>query len=205
VPAAALEGEREVDRPAAAQKEIAEVSSPMKQIHFFATRTDLLSVTDLVEQQLPIKYVLAGNFASPNSDTYLSATDIPSFGRASVESSIGCDTFLVCARELPIEARPFDLYSGERRYAFDQLCNGDTVTFTAGGIWKPDVLLNGRVATVSDSAPAQLLMRRFHLAMKKRFVKIKAFHVGPEAVVMLDSGKRLAGAEQSPRELDLAR
>jgi hypothetical protein len=91
------------------------------------------------------------------------------------------------------------------RFAVDQLFNQDTVVLTAGGIWTEEVLLNGCLATVSDSPPAQALMRRFHSAFKKTFVKIKVFHVGPKAVVMLDNGKRLAGAAQSPRELDLSR
>jgi hypothetical protein len=177
----------------------------MRQVLFFATRDDLLPVLDLLERKSAIKYVRVGNFPSANLDTYLAGADIPNLGRAGAESSGGCDTFLVCARDLAVQVRPIELTSGGRLFAIDQLENPDTVALTAGGIWKPDVLLNGRVATGSDTAAAQSLMRLFQSAIKKTFVKIKAFHVGPEAVLMLDSGKRLAGAEQSPRTLDLAR
>jgi hypothetical protein len=86
----------------------------------------------------------------------------------------------------------------------DQLRNPDSVTFTPAGIWDDDVILHGRVATASDSEASQALMRRFHVAIKKGFAKVKAFYVGPQAMELLKAGKRLTIAAQSPREFDLA-
>jgi hypothetical protein len=77
------------------------------------------------------------------------------------------------------------------------------VEFKPGGIWNEDVLLHGRIATASESQISQALMKRFQSAAKKTFSKVKAFYVGPKALVLLDSGKRLTISAQSPREFDL--
>jgi len=85
----------------------------------------------------------------------------------------------------------------------DQLVNPDTVVLNPGGVWRGDILLYGRVATVSGSAESQRLMRRFRAAIRSGFRQVRAFWVGPEALRMLHSGKRLTIAEQSPRGFDL--
>jgi hypothetical protein len=52
---------------------------------------------------------------------------------------------------------------------------------------------------------ARRLQRTFDTAIRKHFVKISAFFVGPAAEALLDSGCRLTAAEQSPPEFDLRR
>jgi hypothetical protein len=74
-----------------------------------------------------------------------------------------------------------------------------------GGIWCDEVLLSGSVTTVSDSEVAQRLMKRFRSAFRKRFVRVQAYLVGPGAEAMLDTGKRLTHAAQSPPEYNLKR
>jgi hypothetical protein len=94
---------------------------------------------------------------------------------------VGCDTYLICKRNQPIELRHFRDYERCERICVDQLANPDTVTFAAGGIWTDEIILEGCVATVSDSQASQELMRRFQSAIKKAFRKVKAFYVGPKA------------------------
>jgi hypothetical protein len=48
-------------------------------------------------------------------------------------------------------------------------------------------------------------MKVFKSETKKRFRKIKTFYVGQEAERMLDEGKRLTAAAQSPQWMDLSR
>ena len=47
--------------------------------------------------------------------------------------------------------------------------------------------------------------RPFAAHIRKSFRKIRAFCVGSHAEALLDAGKRLTVAEQSPREFDLTR
>jgi hypothetical protein len=46
-------------------------------------------------------------------------------------------------------------------------------------------------------------MKRFYTAIRKRFTKVRAFWVGPEALALLHAGKRLTAATQCPPEFDL--
>jgi hypothetical protein len=49
----------------------------------------------------------------------------------------------------------------------------------------------------------EALKTRFQAAVKKTFSKVKAFSVGPRSRALLEGGKRLTRAVQSPREFDL--
>jgi hypothetical protein len=111
---------------------------------------------------------------------------------------------LVCDRATNVNVRAFKGNGGIDRFCVDQLLNPNTVTFTPAGVWNEDILLDGRVATVSQTPASQELMKRFQKAITKYFTKIRAFYVGPEAHAMLKAGKRLAIGADSPREFDLA-
>jgi hypothetical protein len=175
----------------------------MKNILFFATKEDLLPVLEHVEGKGKLTYVRSGNFPSRNCERYHRGADLPDLGKATSDSAISSAAYLVLQGNGEIRLRPFTLSSGAQQLAVDQLVNPDTVTFTPGGLWNQEALLYGRVATVSDSRPAQELMRRFHSAVKRTFTKIKAYYVGPRADTLLQSGMRLTSAVQSPRDYDL--
>lgn len=174
----------------------------MKQIHFFALKEDLLPVLDVVEQEIPIKYILMGNFPKKEFEAFTSGGQIPRLGQSTTESASGGQSFLLARQAVPIEVRPLKTPSGIR-YLLDQLSNPDTVTLSPGGRWGEDVVLNGRVATASDTPLAQELMKTFNKVFRKQFSKIKAFYVGTGAAALLDAGKRLTADAQSPREFDL--
>lgn len=170
------------------------------QIRFFATRNDILPVLESVEKTCELEYVQFGASDTERPVTFATVGAIPNLGIASHESAINCATYLMCRKGAVVRSR-----SVGDRHLFDQLLNPETVTFTSGGIWDGEILLNGRFATASAHTVSAELMKRIGAAVRKRFEKIKAFYVGPEAVQMLDSGKRLAIAAQSPRTFDLAR
>ena len=168
---------------------------------FFATRNDLLPILEAAEKDREIKYVKFGASATPSQESFSTGAAIPRLGQPSYESSVASDTFLVCDRSEVIRPRQV---SGPR-YLFDQLVNPDTISFTPGGLWGEDVLLHGRFATASTSKASLELMKLFRAVIRKRFKKIKAFYVGSEAEQMLDEGKRLTIAAQSPKTVDLSR
>jgi hypothetical protein len=180
----------------------------MKYIHFHALKEDLLPVLEAIETKGPLKYTRTGNFIRADfkgdAGVFYSGAEIPNLGKATVDSSHACDTYLVCKRDTPINLNEFQGVGGVERVSIDQLLNPDTVGFTAAGIWNEDIILEGRIATVSDSQASQELMKRFHSAIKKSFQKVRAFYVGPKALTLLESGKRLTMSAQSPREFDLA-
>jgi hypothetical protein len=170
------------------------------QIRFFATKDDLVPVLDAVEAARKIKYVRFGSTGSSTPASFPTVTALPKLGIASHESAINSDTYLICAKTETLRAR--EVAGG---FVFDQLLNPDTVTFTPGGFWGEEVLLHGRFATASTTPVSSDLMKLLGAAVRKRFKKVKAFYVGTKAEHVLDSGKRLAIAAQSPRTLDLSR
>ena len=172
----------------------------MKRIHFFALREDLLAMLAMVEAGGHLRYVRGGHYPSGSAMEVLnSGSEIPNLGRATTYNASTSATFIVSEPEVLITPRPI----GTDRFSVDQLWNPDTVGFTPSGIWNEDIVLYGRVATVSDSKPAQKLMRRFHSGMKKLFTKMEEYYVGPQALALLKAGKRLAIGAYSPRESDL--
>lgn len=173
--------------------------------HFYATKQDLVPILVGAESAEPLKYVLMGRFLTPTIQSYSRWDDIPNLGVASSSSAIGCTSFLVCEPELAINLDIVNQSDGVRSYHINQLYNPDTITFLTGGLWKSEILLYGRFATVSASfsKTAKRLMQRFDYQVRKHFVKIDGYYVGPEGVEMLKQGKRLAMAEQTPKEFDL--
>jgi hypothetical protein len=111
----------------------------------------------------------------------LNGASIPELGTANNDSSIGCDSYLVLGRSVAVAVRDILQQDVTTKYLVDQLVNPDSVVITAGGARMPDVLLHGRVATVSDSPQSQELMKLFTSAFRKRFKKVKAFRVGEHA------------------------
>jgi hypothetical protein len=175
----------------------------MKHILFFALKDDLLPILKFVEARNNLQYLHAGQFPDRITQRFLSGTDIPNLGYANVESSVNCSTYLVADRGENINWEAVKRTNGEQWFIVDQLHNPDTVTFTAAGVWKENVVLHGRIATASASVESQRLMKDFNSAVKKNFKKVKAFWVGPSAYKLFEEGKRLTGAEQSPVEYDL--
>lgn len=177
----------------------------MPQILFFATKEDLVPLLEAVEHTVSIKYVRMGWSPGPEFDTYARGSEIPNLGQASSESSISSDAYLVTLKERPVKTQSVRGLDRAQRYLLDQLGNPGSITFTPGGLWGNDVVLYGRVGTASEDSESQVLMKRFQSQIRKSFRKIKAYWVGPHAEALLDAGKRLTIAEQSPRDFDLTR
>ncbi len=190
--------------------------------YFYSTKKDILGVTEQLESSDPIKYVRFGQTTKLPPESYSSAMQIPHLGIATHPSSVGCEKYLVCDPETTIRPRPLKTLSesdvnrsiipnkeplidliGVERYALDQLFNPNTITFSSGGLWKDQFLLHGGIGTASQSEFSEELMKRFLSAIKKSFIKIKAFYVGPQALELLKNGTRLTISAQSPLEFDL--
>jgi len=133
-----------------------------------------------------------------------SAAIIPREVKTLTEEDINRLTTSIGDQEVQVDKNNWRRLVGVRRFAIDQLKNPDTITFSPGGLWNNDILLHGRVATASQSKSSQALMKRFKAALQKTFVKVKAFYVGPQALMLLKNGQRLTISAQSPREFDLA-
>jgi hypothetical protein len=171
-----------------------------RQIHFFATRGDLLPILECVEGEVPLRYAQFGHSDSDEPKIFDAALALPSLGIANNESAHACARYLVVPKTVQIRARPI---AATNKYAFDQLWNQQTVTFLSGGFWGVNVLLSGNIGAAHKTPESDMLIKRFQAAFRKRASKVKSYYLGSEAHAFWEKGGRLTFAVQSPPEYDL--
>jgi hypothetical protein len=173
--------------------------------HFYATADDLLPVFDLVEAKHQLTYTLAGLHGSPALCAVRRGMDIPTLREVmEAPNAIACPSYLVTLEGAAVQVRKVPQQSGGIRYAVDQFANPDSIEFSHGGFFSPEILLYGRVAIASDAEVAKKLFRAFSSAISKAFERLKAYWVGPQARELLLQGCRLTIGASSPKEYDLA-
>jgi hypothetical protein len=173
---------------------------------FFATAEDLLPVLLSVEAKHAVVYTPCGHIHEPRAEHHHTARDLPTlFQPPPFESAVAGPAYLVTAAGTEVALRQLSRYEGKDQWAVDQHANPDSTVLRHGGLYKGNVLLRGEVRTASKTVVAQRLQRAFDAEIRKRFVKVHAFYVGPAAEALLDSGYRLTAAKQCPPEYDLRR
>jgi hypothetical protein len=176
-----------------------------KQIMFFATTPDIISVLSALETAEPLQYTRAGLFNTNRHQNYLSYVDIPDFGRTTHPNAVGNPMYLLSSRTLKIKLRDVLQKSGGVLFAIDQLENPDSIILRPGGWYGNDVILYGMIGTVSQSAESKALYALAAKVFRKHFTKQQEFLVGPEAREAWNAGVRLTIGAASPLEFDLKR
>jgi hypothetical protein len=174
-----------------------------RQILFYATKQDLSPLLSSLETKQSLQYTLTGLFDVNRPQTYLSYADIPDFGRASHPNAIANPTYLVSLRGTTLRIHEVPQHTGGICFAISQRLNGDTITFSPGGWYGSDVILYGRIGTISNSATSKNLYNFFAKSFRERFEKVQEFYVGPEAFDRGKGGVRLTIGAASPAEVDL--
>lgn len=165
-----------------------------KQIQFFATRGDLITIAREVMEVHPVDFVRGGLFVEPRVEVLADVADLNNF-----------ETYLVADHGALVSPRLVPQRTGGQMYAVDQLNNPHTIVLHVGGVLTDQQLIAGQIATVGNSKQSNELHSLFARVIRKRLEKVKAYYVGPEAVVMLDSGARLSATPKSPKSYDLIR
>jgi len=173
---------------------------------FFATADDLLPVLLSVEARRSIMYTPFEHVNEPRVNHFHTDRDLPTlFQPQPFESAVCGPSYLVTEAGTEVVLCPLSPYEGKDRWSIDQLANPDSTVLRHGGLYRDNVLLEGEVRTAHRTKVAARLQRAFDGAIRKHFVKIGAYYVGPGAEALLDSGYRLTAAEQCPLERDLRR
>jgi len=176
-----------------------------KQIFFFATLVDIKPVLEEMESLLAVSYYKTGLFDNRDIEFYKTAFDFPNLGYTLHGDWIGTDSYLVMPKEELLYIRNVPQRAGGTKYAVDQQVNPASVTLNLGGqfLKKQDILVAGKIGTISESAFALDYFKKFS-SMVKRFKRIGSFYVGPEAEKKLKSGWRLVTDERRDKAYDLA-
>lgn len=176
----------------------------MGSLNIFAANDDWLPVFDSVEAAGALAYAAAGVSQVDRVSTFRRGADLPNRGRATARASVECAYYLATSSVAGFRTRAVTAADGVRRYYLDQRENEQTVEVCPGGAWEDRVLISGRVATASEAPESVALFRRFDRALRRHFVRVRAYWVGPEARRRLIAGWRLTTAAHSPRTYDLA-
>ena len=176
-----------------------------KQMMFFATISDFEAIMKSLEEQLSIKYYKTGLLDSDRVPTYDSIFEIPNLGHTKFGDWNSTDTFLILPINESLNVREVPQRIGGIKYAVDQKVNVDSIILNLGGIYDgaENVLIAGRVGTISEGSFAQNIYSIITKRIRKDFKKKESFYLGKDAEDKLKSGWRLVADVKFSKDYDL--
>lgn len=198
-----------------------------RRLHFFATGADLRPALEAVERAERLRYLPTGLFETPPQPRD-SLLDLPGLGIATTGEWNSEPSYLVTRRDNQVSARRIPQRRGGVLWALDQLVNPTSVRLLPGGVMEREALLEeearlvkrgiavasavergliiaGKVDTASGDPGSLALFRLFLKEFTKRFRRIQAVWLGPEAEARFDNGARLTCGVGWSIECDLRR
>ena len=171
----------------------------------YATRNDWSECLRMVEAQRPLAYTVSGLFDAEDPESFIGVDAVPNFGCATMSNSLLEPCYLVHDSDREIQTRQVPQRRGGLKYAIDQRLNPFAVGLRPGGLLTDDILIAGQLGT-STRDPASIELHKLIIReLKRRFVCIKSYWVGPEAVRLLDHGGRLTISYTPDTTFDLVR
>ena len=181
----------------------------MSRVHFFATRKDILSICDVVEQKLDLKILRAFQVPTKQAKVpakqakdayaeYYSFRDIPDLGKANGGNRKNGPCFVLVNKSIDVPMRNTTLAKAPyiRLWAVNK---EEAVSFCPGGEYRDDGIIFGEVMTEFSCKESERIVRAFRTAMKKQFgIKARGAWVGPEALERLKAGARLTDYYDHP-------
>lgn len=163
------------------------------QTPLFATSEDWINVVSSVLSKRSLTFAKVGMFDTPKAEEIGEGKNFTPFA-----------SYLVLDKPNKVIVRAVLQLNGETKHAVDQLDNPGSIILQMGGMGN-ERLVAGQIGTTRTEQTAEDLYAIFLTEIKKQFVKIKSYYVGPEAVRLLDAGQRLSPTSKSPPEYDLMR
>jgi hypothetical protein len=160
----------------------------------FATANDLSQLVSSVCRELKVHFVLCGMFDSDTPVVF-----------ESFDQHRDMQQYLVLEPERQLKVRQVTQKDGSIKFAVDQLANPKSVAVSCGGFASEKLLVAGQIGYSSNDPDAADMFFAFDQEVRKKFSKIKAYWVGPEAERLLDSGVNLAATARGSSEYYLKR
>lgn len=177
-----------------------------KQTMFFAVLKDVEQIFQDIETIVDIRYYKTGLLDNKSIPTYNSIFDTPNIGSVSSGDWNRIDNYLIMKKSTSLIVEEIPQRSGGVKYDVNQRLNLKSIELKLGGIYqeKENIIVAGRVATISEDSDSNELYKLFSTKIKKTFRRIGAFYVGKIAEEKLKEGWRLVTNEKSAREYDLS-
>ncbi len=176
-----------------------------KQLIFFATFEDVKPILEEIEKELSIKYCLANTSSSLNIPMVSTISLIPDIGFVSNGDWNRIDRYLILKDYVNLNVREIIQNKGGINYAIDQMNNPNSIEMKFGGIYKfkNNVIVAGRISTISEAPDSIEIYKLFSNKIRKLFIKKDSFYVGQIAFDRLKEGWRLVMNEALTKEFDL--
>lgn len=173
---------------------------------FFATRADMVPGIEKIESERRLKYALCDEYDLSDVPIVSSLLAVKDLGSNQTGKANDAPMFLVTAHDEPIKVQTIERPGSKTRYAVTQEGNPRSIVIAVSGLYQESTLVAGKVGTVSGHPDAIALYKHFARELTRGFVKIRTYLVGPEALRMMDEGRRLVTIGiRSPPEYDLRR
>jgi len=174
-----------------------------KQIFFYATHDDLVTVIKEIEKQNKIKYYRAGLLDKKDLTEYSTLLS-NELGIANSGDNNLCNSYIVLDAIQNLQLREVPQRKGGVKFAVDQMMNKNSIYFRpCGKLQESQAIVEGKVGTISDDKSSIQLFNCFTKEFKSSFVKIKGILIGKVAYDHYKDGWRLTQNIQSPKEYDL--
>jgi hypothetical protein len=173
-----------------------------KQLMFFTVLDDIEHILQNIESCIEVRYFKTGLH---DSNQFCNAlTKIPNQGAAISGDWNRVDCYLVMKAGQKLNIREVPQRTGETKYTVDQMANPKSIELKLGGIYRDNIIVAGRIATISEDNDSSELYKLFTSKIKREFRKIGSFYVGRSAEEKLRLGWRLVTNDKSPVEYDLS-
>lgn len=177
-----------------------------KQQVFFLTKSDLIKMMSVVEEKVPLEYILMGSFEHKTIRREISISNFEDLGYTYYSNWISLDNrYLVLPLNNEVKYRIVKQRNGSFHYIVDLASNPTGVELSTGGIYKKaeHVLIAGRVAVFTDSSiEAMQIYKEILRAMNKCFTRKNNIFVSQQVLSLLEDGWRLTCNYNAPCEND---
>jgi hypothetical protein len=172
---------------------------------FFTTLKDITIIIKEIESAYSLKYFQDELSDEKYFSSFNSAFDIPNLGYTEHGDWNLSQSYFVIPKSEVLSIREIPQRKGGIKYAVDENVNKNNIEFKPCGIYtgKENIIVAGRIATISETEFSQQLYKDFATKIKKNFSKIEEFYVGKEAEQKLRSGWRLVTNEKLAMGFDL--
>ena len=135
---------------------------------FYATKKDWEKVLEIVENDVPIKYVKAQIYENKNDIVeYKTLLEHDGLGISTDRQAIGFG-FVVVKSDLAAYVEVTNNNKGEERYIVgSQIFCPDSIILKPGGIYKDTHFVYGEIDTVSKTDISQMIFKKFKSAFRK--------------------------------------
>ena len=162
-----------------------------KQTMFFSVLEDIEPILKDIEADHKLeyfKYELSDNKDIPH---YTSLFEVPNLGFTKFVDWNKIDSYFVVPKDIKLNIREVPQRRGGIKYIFDS--NKESIHLKIGGmvLEKENIIVAGRVSTISYDETSLHLYKLFSSKIKKNFKYIDHFYVGKNAEEKLKSGWRL--------------